>query len=258
MAEEELRRDTPAPGVLRLTFDRPHAHNAISIALQRALDTAMSDAAQEDSIRVVILAGAGERAFCAGYDLKELEAMPPELARASMAEREDMLWRYLSFPKPTVAAVHGLAYGAGTMYAACSDLRVGGPETTMAVSAARYGGVNLSWLLDALIGGAHIRDLLMTARAVPGAEAYGMGLLSRYEPDVGEAAVRIAKEIAAQPPEGLRQIKRLLLEGPGHSLRARYEHENAAVRSTLEQQAIGDMFSTFFANRPAAKTTGEV
>ncbi|MEV5840224.1 enoyl-CoA hydratase/isomerase family protein [Nocardia sp. NPDC052112] len=258
MAEKELRRDRPAPGVLRLTLDRPHVHNAMPIALQRALDTALSDAAHEDSVRVVILAGAGGRAFCAGYDLEELEAMPPEVAQSSMAAREDMLWRYLIYPKPTVAAVDGIAYGAGTMYAACSDLCVGGPATTMAVSAAKYGGANLTWLLDTLIGAARARDLLLTARAVPGEEAYRMGLLTRYEPDVGEAALQVAKDIAAQPPEGIRQIKQLLLDGPGRSLRARYEHENSVVYSTLEQQSITDMFSTFFATRPPSTTTGEV
>ena len=255
MTQEDLRRDSPAPGVLRLTLDRPHAHNAMPIALQRALDTALSDAAQDDSVRVVVLAGAGDRAFCAGYDLKELEAMPPEVAQASMTEREDMLWRYLTFPKPTVAAVDGIAYGAGTLYAACSDLRVGGPATTMAVSAARYGGANLTWMLDALIGASHARDLLMTARAVPGQEAYRIGLLNRYEPDVSQAALKVAEDIAAQPPEGLQQIKQLLLEGPGRNLRARYERENSAVRSTLRQQPIAEMFSAFFASRP---TTGKV
>jgi len=90
VAEEDLRRDHPAPGVLRLTLDRPHAHNAMPIALQRALDAALSDAAQDDSVRVVVLAGAGGRAFCAGYDLKELEAMRPE------ADRQDFKGMVLS------------------------------------------------------------------------------------------------------------------------------------------------------------------
>ncbi|MGA4790709.1 enoyl-CoA hydratase/isomerase family protein [Nocardia sp. AB354] len=256
MVADELRRDRPAPGVLRLTLDRPHTHNALSIALQRQVDTALTEAATDDSIRAVIVSGAGGRAFCAGYDLKELDAMTPQALAQSTAEREDMFWRYLRYPKPTVAAVDGLAYGAGTMYAACSDLRVGGPRTTMAVSAARYGGVNLSWLLDTLIGGARTRDLLMTARAVPGDEAYEMGLLTRYTPDVAGEAVRIAQQIAAQPPDGLRHIKQLLLDGPGHGLRERYERENAVVRATLGQRSITDMFSAFFGHEPAPAPGG--
>ncbi len=64
---EELRRDSPAPGVLRLTLDRPDVHNAMTIALQRQIDVTLSEAAQDDSVKVVILAGAGERTFCAGY-----------------------------------------------------------------------------------------------------------------------------------------------------------------------------------------------
>ncbi|MFF0501375.1 enoyl-CoA hydratase/isomerase family protein [Nocardia aobensis] len=256
MAADELREDRPASGVLRLTIDRPRAHNALSIALQRRLDTALTEAATDESIRVVIVTGAGGRAFCAGYDLKELDAMTPQALAESMAEREDMLWRYLHYPKPTVAAVDGLAYGAGTMYAACSDLRVGGPRTSMAVSAARYGGVNLSWLLDSLIGGARTRDLLMTARAVPGDEAYDMGLLTRYTPDVAGEAVRTAEQIAAQPPDGLRHIKQLLLDGAGRGMRERYDRENSVTRATLGQRSITDMFSAFFANGPAAAPGG--
>lgn len=248
---DELHRDRPAHGVLRLTIDRPAARNAMPIALQRRLGTALSEAEADDSVRVVILTGAGGQSFCSGYDLKELAAMTPQQAAASMAEREELLWRYLTCSKPTVAAIDGAAHGAGTMYAACSDLRVGGPNTTMTVGAAKYGGVNLTWLLDTLIGGARTRDLLMTARAVPGAEAYEMGLLTRYAPQVAEAAVEIAKHVAAQPPDGLRQIKALLLEGAGRNLRSRYDRENAIVGSTLGHRSITDMFSTFFAGAPA-------
>ncbi|MBF6277489.1 crotonase [Nocardia sp. 852002-51101_SCH5132738] len=257
MADEDVRSDRPAPGVLRLTLDRPHAHNAISIAMQRQVDALLSDAAADDSVRVVVLAGAGDRAFCAGYDLKELAAMTPRDAAASMAERDELLWRYLSFPKPTVAAVDGMAYGAGTLYAACSDLRVGGPNTSMAVSAAKYGGVNLTWLLDTLIGAARARDMLMTARAVPGREAYAMGLLTRYDAEVSTAALRTAEDIAAQPPDGLRHIKHLLLAGPGRTLRSRYDHETSVVRAALGQRPVTEMFSTFFSAGAASKTRGD-
>src|SRR5690242_9650577 len=91
MVADELRQDRPASGVLRLTLDRPHAHNALSIPLQRRLDTALTEAATDESIGVVIVTGAGGRAFCAGYDLKELDAMTPRALAESMAEREDML-----------------------------------------------------------------------------------------------------------------------------------------------------------------------
>ncbi|WP_288050404.1 enoyl-CoA hydratase/isomerase family protein, partial [Nocardia sp.] len=171
MSIDELRDDTPAPGVLRLTLNRPGARNAISLAVQRALDLSLSAAAEDDGIRVVILAGAGA-AFSSGYDLKELAAMTEEDGVAAMLERDELLWRYFTFPKPTVAAVAAVSRGAGTLYAACSDFRVGGPDTDIAVTAATYGGANLTWLLDGLVGAGHARDLLMTSRSVLGVEAY--------------------------------------------------------------------------------------
>ncbi len=249
VSDTDLRVDRPAPGVLRLTLNRPAVHNAITLALHRRMDDELSAAAADDSVRAVVLAGAGDRAFSAGYDLVELAAMTPAQAVAATTEREDLLWRYVTFPKPTVAAVQGAAHGAGTMLAVCSDLRVGGASTSMAVSAAKYGGVNLTWLLDSMIGGAHTRDLLLTAREVRGTEAHRIGLLHRYAVDVAGAAVGLAELIAERPAEGLREIKALLLEGAGRSLRDRFDRENTAVRSNLADQPISEMFTSFFATR---------
>ncbi|MGW1740125.1 enoyl-CoA hydratase/isomerase family protein [Nocardia sp. NPDC001965] len=249
MSDDDLRTDRPAPGVLRLTLNRPAVRNAITLDLQRRMDDELSVAAADDSVRAVVLAAAGDRAFSAGYDLAELAALTPAQAVAATAEREELLWRYVTFPKPTVAAVHGAAHGAGTMLAVCSDLRVGGADTSMAASAARYGGVNLTWLLDSLIGGAHARDLLLTAREVRGAEAHRIGLLHRYAVDVAAAAVDLAQLMAERPAAGLREIKALLLAGAGRSLRDRFDRENAAVRSNLAEQPISEMFSSFFASR---------
>ena len=251
MTSPELHESFPAAGVLQLTFDRPHVHNAISLSLQRALDERLTRAATEDTVRVVVLAGAGMRAFSAGYDLQELAAMSPEENLAAMLEREELLWRYLTFPKPTIAAVQGMAYGAGTLLAACSDLRVGGSSTTLTVTAAKYGGANLTWLLDTLIGAGQTRDLLMTSRAVAGDEAYRMGLLTRYAgaDDVLAAALEAAVQIAAQPAAAIREIKSLLLDGYGTDLRSRYDRENTAARTTLRPGPVAEMFGEFFGIR---------
>lgn len=251
MTTQQLRESFPAPGVLQLTLDRPEVHNAISMSLQRALDERLTRAATEDDVRVVLVAGAGDAAFSAGYDLHELAELSPDENATLVREREALLWRYLEFPKPTIAAVHGLSYGAGTLYAACSDLRVGGPASRISVTAATYGGANLTWILDTLIGAGQTRDLLMTSRVVGGAEAFRMGLLTRYaeDGDVSGAATAAAMQIATQPPEAVREIKSLLLTGPGSDLRSRYDRENAAARSTLRPRPIAEMFTEFFRAR---------
>ena len=251
MTPGDLRRSSPAPGVLQLDLARPGVHNAISLGLQRELDAALTDAAADPAVRVVVLAGEGPAAFSAGYDLKELRAMTPDAGTLSVLEREELLWRYFTFPKPTIAAVHGMAYGAGTLLAVCSDLRVGGPGTRITVTAAKYGGANLTWVLDTLIGAGQTRDLLMTSRAVSGEEAFRMGLVSRYaaDGDVLGTALEAAEEIAAQPPESMREIKALLLEGPGQGLRSRYDRENAVSRTTLRPRPVEEMFSSYFESR---------
>ncbi|EME19831.1 enoyl-CoA hydratase/isomerase family protein [Rhodococcus triatomae] len=244
----DLLLDHPASGVVRVTLNRPEVRNAISLPLQRELDAVLAEVAEDDAARSVIVTGAGSDAFSAGYDLTELAAMSPDETTAAMLEREELLWRYLTFPKPIVAAVAGAAHGAGNIVAAASDLRVGGPSTRFTMSSARYGGANLTWLLDGLVGAGTARDLLMTSRTVDGTEALRIGLLSRYaeDGDVARLALDAATELAAQPPEGLREIKALLLDGPGRDLRTRYDRENTVARTTLRPRPITDLFSGFF------------
>ncbi|MFW0785245.1 enoyl-CoA hydratase/isomerase family protein [Gordonia sp. CPCC 206044] len=246
-----LLRECPAPGVLRLSINRPQVRNAISLELQRDVDAALTDASTDEDIRAVIVAGTGPDAFSAGYDLKELAEMSPASATEAMLEREELLWRFLTFDKPIVAEVAGAAHGAGTILAVCSDLRVGGPETRFTVTAARYGGANMTWLLDNLVGAGQARDILMTSRTVDGLEALRIGLLSRYahDGDVASLALRAATELAAQPPAGLREIKRLMLDGPGHDLRTRYDRENTVSRTTLRPRPVTDLFAGFFSRQ---------
>lgn len=242
-----LLAEHPAPGVLRLTLNRPHVHNAISVALQQEMDRTLSASADDDDVRAVIITGAGSQAFSAGYDVRELAEMSPERTASVMLERDELLWRYLTFPKPTVAAITGAAYGAGTIIAACSDLRVGGPATQLTVSGARYGGASLTWLLDDLIGAGRARDLLMTSRTVDGEEAHRIGLISRYGNDVAAVALQVATELAARPADGLRDLKALLLDRHGRDLRARYDRESALARSALGNRSVAEMFAGFFA-----------
>lgn len=255
MTAAELHESSPEPGVLLLTFDRPATLNAISLPLQRRLDERLDEAARDDDVRAVVITGAGDRAFSSGYDLDELRGMSSEEQLEAMLEREELLWRYLRFPKPTIAAVQGVSYGAGTLLAACSDLRVGGPSTSFTVTAAKYGGANLTWILDTVIGAGQTRDLLMTSRAVAGDEAYRIGLLTRYASggSVLDEAITAATQIAAQSPDAIREIKTLLLAGQGSDLRSRYDRENTVARTALRPRSIGETFAGFFSNPPGAE-----
>jgi 2-(1,2-epoxy-1,2-dihydrophenyl)acetyl-CoA isomerase len=202
-------------GVLLLTLNRPEAHNAISIAAQRELDHLVAEATDNPNVRSIVLAGAGERAFSAGYDAHEMTSMSDDAHTLVQIEREELLWRWYDCPIPTIAACRGITYGAGALYAVCSDLRVGGPGTTFKVTATMYGGANLTWILDQLVGTGAARDILLTSRPVGGDEAATFGLLNRHiaDTDVVGTAVALAATIAANDPSAVREVKRLLSPG---------------------------------------------
>lgn len=250
---EHLPFDRPADGVLRLTLNRPDVHNAITLAMQRDIAEHLCRARVDHSVRVVLLDGAGESAFSAGYDIDELTAADPDTLGAILAERDEMLWEFLTFPKPTVTAISGLCCGAGTLYAACSDVRVGGPTTSIAVTAVKYGGANLTWLLDSLIGGAYTHDLLMSGRAVTGPDALRIGLITRFGDDVAATALDAATQLATRSPAALTQIKTLLHDD---RLRSRFDAEATATTALMSGKSMTTTFSGFLnRNREHSEVT---
>jgi 2-(1,2-epoxy-1,2-dihydrophenyl)acetyl-CoA isomerase len=146
-----------------------------------------------------------------------------------------------------VVACTGITYGAGMLLATCADLRTGSPSTKVKVTATMYGGANLTWLLDTLVGATAARDMLLTSRLVGGEEAARIGFLSRYVDDdaVLDTAVAAAAEIATNDPRAVREVKRLLLAGPGSPLRARYDAENTAMLTTLRPGPMDRTFRAF-------------
>ncbi len=249
MTADDLVCDSPADGVLQLTLNRPSVHNAITHDMAHRIDAELTRAAADDAVKVVVLAGAGDKAFSAGYDLAELAALSDDELAATAADHDELLWRYFTFPKPTIAAISGLAYGAGTLYAACSDLRVGGATTVLSVTAAKFGGANLTWILDHLVGAGMARDMLMTSRPVGGPEALSTGLITRYagDDDVDAVALGVAGELTAKPLEALVEIKQLVSSGPGRSLHDRFTRENQVGQTTLRQRRLASKVTRFTA-----------
>lgn len=215
-----------APGVAVIDIDRPQAHNALDRASQYHFDELLAAAVADPGVRCLVLAGTGGKALSAGWDIPEMQALPAEENAALMAEREEWLWRWYCCPLPTVAAVQGIAYGAGALLAACADLRVAGPGTRFKVTAMSYGYPGLSWLLADLIGASRAKDVLFTGT-------------------VRAAAVDLAARVAALPPGGVREAKRLMREGGGRDQRARYDAENAATRAALDGTSAADLFAGF-------------
>jgi enoyl-CoA hydratase/carnithine racemase len=196
--------------VARLTLERPEARNALSRAMADALEVALARLARADEVRAVVVAGRG-RSFCAGADISEMPTLSPAEAEALAARWQRIMDAFAALPQVTIAAVQGHALGGGLMLALAQDLRVaeasarfGLPEVTLGFNP----GYGIARLLD-IAGGAHGRDLMLTARTVDAAEAHRMGLVTRVVPDgtLDTAADEMARDVARSPRGGLAASK---------------------------------------------------
>ena len=241
-----IRVEDAAEHVRVFTLDRPEVLNATRVADVVELDRLLHEAERDGDIRCVVLTGAGE-AFCAGHDIHEMQGLDADALTILELRRREATWHWANARLPTVAAVNGVSYGNGTLMAVGADLRVGGPQTRMKVTATKYGGANLTWSLPALIGESHARDLLLTGRVVDGEEAFRMGLLNRYVADgsVLEAAVQLAEEIAGNPPSGPVSVKHLINTASGAGRQAAFDREHAMQIDSILVDGATDVFDDF-------------
>jgi len=196
--------------VARLTLERPEARNALSRAMADALEAALARLARADEVRAVVVAGRG-RSFCAGADISEMPTLSPHEAEALAARWQRIMDGFAALPQVTIAAVQGHALGGGLMLAIAQDLRVAEASARFGLPEVSLGfnpGYGIARLLD-VAGGAHGRDLMLTARIVDAAEAFRMGLVTRVVPDgtLDAAADEMARDVARSPRGGLAASK---------------------------------------------------
>jgi 2-(1,2-epoxy-1,2-dihydrophenyl)acetyl-CoA isomerase len=204
-----------------VTLNRPDKLNAIDIPLRLALADAIEAADRDSSVRAIVLTGAG-RAFCSGGDIGSMERMAPQeaLERAQLAQR--VIRAIWSTDKPVIAAVEGMAFGAGTALAAACDRVVAAQDARFATTFTAVGlagdmGAFVS--LPTRVGVARARQMLMVPKPIPAEEALGIGLVDALaEPgEAFEAALADATRLAAGPAQAHAVIKSLLAVAPGLS-----------------------------------------
>lgn len=215
---ETLLLDSPSPGVVQITLNRPDRFNAMTVAMFDELEAVARTIGDDHAVRVVILTGAG-RAFCAGYDLDEAEDLPG-LGALGMLDRQERAARALSavrsIPVPVIAAVNGPAAGGGLSLALMTDIRLGSPAAKFNAAFVRIGlsagDLGASWLLPRLIGPSAAAEIGFTGRMVESDEAERLGLLNRVTgpDDLLDQALNMAKQIRANSPGGIRLSKRAL------------------------------------------------
>ncbi|GAA4695945.1 enoyl-CoA hydratase-related protein [Phytohabitans rumicis] len=229
-----------AGAVVTLTLNRPDSLNSLDTALKEALRDTLADLERDRSCRAVVLTGAG-RAFCVGQDLREhvetLESGSIDPLGTVRAHYNPIASSLANMPKPVVAAVRGMAAGAGASLAFLADFRVGGPKTSFLMAFANVGlaaDTGASWSLPRLVGHAKAIELLMLAEPVPSAEAVRLGLLTRLVDDddlVLPTAQEFAARLAAGPTVAYGAIKRQLSVGDAGTL-------SEALAAEAQAQAI--------------------
>jgi E-phenylitaconyl-CoA hydratase len=217
--------------VATLTLNRPEAMNSIDPEMRAQLHAAWKRIKEDEEIRVVILTGAGEKAFCTGSDLKK--TMPPKESFAELTfgrPYSDHLLAGLDTDKPLICAINGYAMGGGMELALACDIRIASTNAVFALSEVRIGsipGAGGTQRLPRAIGSSNAMLMLLTGDRVDAAEALRIGLVSKVvsSEELLPAAQEIARRIAQNAPLSVRSIKRLVTSGADMPLPAALDNE---------------------------------
>ena len=193
-------------GVRTLTLNRPDAYNSLTVELKELLLAALTAAAGDPTVRAVVLTGAG-KAFCAGQDLKEhvaaLQANDPTPFRTVEEHYNPIVRALTGMPKPVIAAVNGMAAGAGASFAYACDLRVTAESAKFLMAFASIGltaDSGASWTLPRLIGYGRAMELMLLAQPVTAARALEIGMVSQVVAD--DAVLTTAQDLATRMAAG--------------------------------------------------------
>lgn len=246
-------------GVGYLTINQPKSLNALNSQVLNEIDQALDQVAASESIRVLVITGAGEKAFVAGADIKEMQALNAREGQAFSKLGNDVFAKLANLAQPSIAAVNGFALGGGCELALSCDMRIasenalfGQPEVGLGITPG-FGGTQR---LPRLVGSGIAKELILSARNVKSEEALRIGLVNRVVPleDLKAEVDKLASKIASQGQTAVQMSKKAIDNGLEMPLANGLE---------LEAQAFGLCFSTedqkegmlaFIEKRPAEFT----
>ena len=209
--------------VARITLNRPHADNAITTEMGALLTEVVEEIAVRTAVRVVVMTGAGDRAFSVGSDLRQRKAMTKEDWLRQRQAFDRTLYTVRQLRKPIFAAVNGIAYGGGCELAQSTDFIIASTNATFGQPEAMLGlaaGGGSPALLPRLLPRGKALQMLMTGDPVPAQEAYRLGMVNElHEPaELMAAALRIADKIAGNSPTAVQSVKRAVHLGEGQPI----------------------------------------
>ena len=206
-------------GIGWITFNNPARHNAVSLDMWQALPLVLDDYAKDPAIRVVILKGAGEKAFVAGADISQFKEKrsSPEGVKEYNTAADDASKALQGFPKPSIAMIRGYCIGGGTAIAVGCDIRIAADDARFAVPAGKLGlGYRFTGIkrLADVVGPAFAAEIFFTARQFSAQEALAMNLINRLVPvaDLEKYTLDYASTIAGNAPLTIAAVKRSILE----------------------------------------------
>ncbi len=225
-------------GIAIVTFNRPEKLNALSAGINKGLMEAIREVEQDSDIRVIIITGAGERGFCSGADVSTMGAEAPGEKTRPTESRTDRkepttfrISMLRSIDKPVIAAVNGVAAGAGLSIALACDIRIASENASFISAfikrglAGRYG---VTYLLPRIMGIAQALELMWTGDRIDAREAERLGIVSQVVPaaDLMKETKAFALRLAKQPPIAMKFIKQLTYEGLDNTLKAQLSRED--------------------------------
>jgi enoyl-CoA hydratase/carnithine racemase len=205
--------------VARIVLNNPARLNAISMAMWDSLDRMLDELAADRALRVVVICGAGGRAFSAGADISEFDRRHADDAavRKASARDADICAKLESLGKPTIAEIEGFCLGGAVAFALCCDLRICSEDSRFGIPPAKLGHCYEPRDIERVmktVGLAHTREILFTARQFSAREAYEMGLVNRVvaKSDLSASVRTYADTIAANAPLTVSAVKRITCE----------------------------------------------
>lgn len=238
MTSNDLILRQERPGIAILTLNRPQAMNSLNFAMLNELSCAVDDLTFRDDIRCLIITGTGDRAFCAGADLKERATLSQNEVKRFILTIRNLLTSIQNFSKPVIAAVNGIALGGGTELALASDIRIAAATAVMGLTETRLAiipGGGGTQRLPRIIGVAKAKELIFTGRRVDAKEALDIGLVNQTcEPkDLLDQCLAMAEMIRETGPIAIEMAKYAINQGIETDLATGLAIESNAYRVTI-------------------------
>ena len=234
--------------ILIISFNRPDKMNAITRSMYAGLSQSLNDAAGDFGIRCVVITSEGDH-FTSGNDIGDFMSNPPTESDSDVAR---FLRAILEFPKPLLAAVKGNAIGVGTTMLLHCDVVIASPDTCFSMPFTSLGLVpeaGSSMLFPNLVGYQRAAQIFMTGEPFSAEQAQEMGLVATVSEDSLAEAMRIAKKIAAQPPQAIINTKALMKAGKHDAVAAVMRAEFEIFALALQSEEAAEAFMNFMSKR---------